>query len=208
MHDRPRTTATEAGLLAAIAERPVDDFPRQVYADWLDDQGRAERAELIRLQLALARDPSLAEERRREQELLAAHGQRWMDEELPGWDLRPTHEWMKREEVRPGQRLAAFRRGLVGVLFLSLDDFLKSGKEHAARVPTLARVQLTDRWPAPPPALHWRQVVSWRKGGQSDHAAGLPSSLSDRLLLATGSVNGQDFIATSADVAISQLSRA
>src|SRR3954462_11831644 len=90
MHDRPRTCATEAGLLAAIAERPGDDFPRQGYADWLDDQRRGVRADLIRLQLALARDPSLAEERRREQELLAAHGQRGGGGELPGWDLRPA----------------------------------------------------------------------------------------------------------------------
>src|SRR5262245_11285594 len=114
------TSATETGLLAAIAERPADDFPRQVYADWLDDQGRGERAELIRLQLALARDPSLVEERRREQQLLAKHGMQWVQEELPGWGLRLTCDWITREEAQRGQRLAAFRRGLVGALFLPL----------------------------------------------------------------------------------------
>lgn len=45
----------EAGLLSAIREAPADDLPRLVYADWLEDQGRHERGELIRLQLALAR---------------------------------------------------------------------------------------------------------------------------------------------------------
>ncbi|MBY0231499.1 MAG: TIGR02996 domain-containing protein [Gemmataceae bacterium] len=45
----------EAGLLLAIREHPSDDLPRIAWADWLDENGRSERAELVRLQLALAR---------------------------------------------------------------------------------------------------------------------------------------------------------
>lgn len=41
-------------LLDAIAATPDDDEPRQVYADWLDDQGRHDEAGRIRQQLALA----------------------------------------------------------------------------------------------------------------------------------------------------------
>jgi uncharacterized protein (TIGR02996 family) len=37
-------------FLQAILEAPTDDLPRLVYADWLDENGEHERAELIRLQ--------------------------------------------------------------------------------------------------------------------------------------------------------------
>ena len=47
----------ETAFLAAILERPEDDFPRLVYADWLDENGDPARAEFIRLQLQLAREP-------------------------------------------------------------------------------------------------------------------------------------------------------
>jgi uncharacterized protein (TIGR02996 family) len=42
-------------FLRAIIEHPDDDGPRLVYADWLDEQGQAARAELIRVQCELAR---------------------------------------------------------------------------------------------------------------------------------------------------------
>lgn len=41
-------------LLAAILAHPDEDTPRLVYADWLQERGRGERAELIRLQCAIA----------------------------------------------------------------------------------------------------------------------------------------------------------
>jgi len=41
-------------LLAAILAQPEDDTPRLVYADWLDEQGEAERGEFIRVQVAIA----------------------------------------------------------------------------------------------------------------------------------------------------------
>lgn len=58
---------TEAALLRAVLDRPGDDLPRLVYADWLDEQGTPEataRAEFIRRGVALAiagkEDPFLA----------------------------------------------------------------------------------------------------------------------------------------------------
>jgi len=42
-------------ILRTIVENPADDAPRLVYADWLEEQGRPERAEFIRLQIALGR---------------------------------------------------------------------------------------------------------------------------------------------------------
>lgn len=41
-------------LHAAILADPDDDLVRLAYADWLDEQGRAERAEFIRVQIELA----------------------------------------------------------------------------------------------------------------------------------------------------------
>ncbi|HUR53454.1 MAG TPA: TIGR02996 domain-containing protein, partial [Gemmataceae bacterium] len=44
-------------LLAAILAEPDEDTPRLMYADWLEEEGRRERAEFIRTQIALARTP-------------------------------------------------------------------------------------------------------------------------------------------------------
>ena len=46
----------EAGFLADIAAHPEDDAPRLIFADWLEDHGQPERAELIRLQCRLEPD--------------------------------------------------------------------------------------------------------------------------------------------------------
>lgn len=96
-------------LYAAVLDRPEDDTPRLVLADYLDDHGEPERAAFIRVQVELARTPGppavntlvtavglLApglvepfrtpdphrekrrELRRRERELLDAHGVEWL----------------------------------------------------------------------------------------------------------------------------------
>jgi uncharacterized protein (TIGR02996 family) len=69
------------GFLSGIRAEPDDDAPRLVFADWLEDQGDAERAEFIRVQCELAR-PNLetgppSSLQRRERELLQKHGLRW-----------------------------------------------------------------------------------------------------------------------------------
>jgi uncharacterized protein (TIGR02996 family) len=45
-------------FLRAIIENPDDDSPRLIYADWLDENGDPDRAEFIRVQIALARNGS------------------------------------------------------------------------------------------------------------------------------------------------------
>jgi uncharacterized protein (TIGR02996 family) len=64
-------TAEEAAFLKAIAADPEEDAPRLVYADWLEENGQPARAELIRVQVRLARmsdndpdQPALAVRRR------------------------------------------------------------------------------------------------------------------------------------------------
>jgi uncharacterized protein (TIGR02996 family) len=44
----------EQAFLAAVLADPQDDAPRLIYADWLDEQGRCEQAEFIRVQMELA----------------------------------------------------------------------------------------------------------------------------------------------------------
>ena len=70
-------------LRAAIVARPDDDLPRLVYADFLEEGGHDDRAELIRVQCELGRRPT-AELRRREAELLAAHKPDWRVPGLTG----------------------------------------------------------------------------------------------------------------------------
>src|SRR4051812_26584351 len=105
------------GLLQEVLDAPRDDAPRLVSADWLEDHGESDRAELIRVQCQLARleagDPLAAfAPRRREHELLAAHHAQWK-KEVPAW-------------VQP---YSAFRRGFVGHLRCSLSDFLRKGPD-------------------------------------------------------------------------------
>jgi uncharacterized protein (TIGR02996 family) len=72
---------TEDALFAGIVEDPEADGPRLVYADWLEENGRPERAELIQAQCRLEAlseaDPSHAALARRVDELLAAHRTEW-----------------------------------------------------------------------------------------------------------------------------------
>jgi uncharacterized protein (TIGR02996 family) len=72
---------TRRAFLEAILADPEEDGPRLVYADWLDEQGEAGRAEFIRVQCARsllpAEDPRRDELARREAELFAEQGEAW-----------------------------------------------------------------------------------------------------------------------------------
>jgi uncharacterized protein (TIGR02996 family) len=70
-------------FLRAICEAPEDDAPRLVYADWLDENGDADRAEFIRRHVHLGRNPDDVGAGHRCAELFRAHGRRWVAE-LPG----------------------------------------------------------------------------------------------------------------------------
>ncbi len=110
-------------MLAAVIAAPDDDLPRLVYADWLDDHSFAERAEFIRVQVALAY-PTLGPDGtgdsglryrqvRREQELFDAHAYEWFPVpagNVLGWGLflpGDSNEWPD----RPGS--CVVRRGFV-----------------------------------------------------------------------------------------------
>jgi uncharacterized protein (TIGR02996 family) len=100
----------EQAFLHDIAVSP-DDTPRLVYADWLEDNGRTERAEFIRLQCELARtppgSPGQREREARVHELLTAHEADWIEPLLLIDGVRWT-----------------FVRGFAIVCGLSLGDYL------------------------------------------------------------------------------------
>src|SRR4051794_31605614 len=99
---RPRKTPPApprpelVALLGACRDQPDDDGPRLVLADWLEDHGEPERAELVRVQCRLARGG--AEEdawltlHARERELLSQHRERWLAPfNKPGWFAQLQH---------------------------------------------------------------------------------------------------------------------
>src|SRR4051812_5415567 len=120
--------ADREGLLAAIAAHPEDDTPRLILADWLDDHDDP-LGEFIRLQMALEplrvprADPMeelirvrslegippgkewrdddwiVAQQIKREGELLAAHGAKWLGE---ADGLREEHANHFQPEFRRG----------------------------------------------------------------------------------------------------------
>lgn len=77
----------EDALIAGICSHPDDDTPRLVYADWLDENGRAEVAELIRVQCRLEangpHDPEYADLLACEEELGL-----WLPTHAPGPQLK------------------------------------------------------------------------------------------------------------------------
>jgi uncharacterized protein (TIGR02996 family) len=87
-----KTSPLAKSLLGAILASPNDDTPRLVYADWLEEQGDAARAEFIRVQCEKARLPKW--DRRwpllawRERVLLTCHGHLWRAELPPIDDVQ------------------------------------------------------------------------------------------------------------------------
>src|SRR5262245_39308893 len=113
---------SEADFFRAIRNDPDDEGLRLVYADWLEESGDAARAELVRVQCALAPlstdDPRRWPLVRREVELLADHGARWR-QGLPSW---------------PGLRLH-FDRGVPGAVTTSFEAFWAHAEELFAAAP-------------------------------------------------------------------------
>jgi uncharacterized protein (TIGR02996 family) len=71
----------DEAFLQSIIEAPSDDTPRLIYADWLEENGDAPRAEFIRLQCRMATtragEPEHSELLDREWELLTVYRKRW-----------------------------------------------------------------------------------------------------------------------------------
>jgi uncharacterized protein (TIGR02996 family) len=122
-------------FLQAILENPDDDGPRLVFADWLDDHGRPERAEFIRVQCELARMAVFNERRRylqaRQERLLLAHGQKWLRQD---WPLASN----------PTLHGRTFARGFVSELAVCGRDLWDAGVRALVAAPTAAHLTSLD----------------------------------------------------------------
>jgi uncharacterized protein (TIGR02996 family) len=169
-------------FLRDIAEHLGDDAPRLVYADWLEEHGRPERAELIRLQCALPAlawdDPRRGGLTARQEELLAAHGETWREPAGVGSDApfeRGFQEvalvWrMCVREVATPDDLREATRTERGVLFLGVSWSVQSYRSRAV-VAEMVRAWLRGG-PAAPVAFYrvdlsdqecavWDGVAKW-----------------------------------------------
>lgn len=97
----PPLDARPADLFPAILERPDDDAPRLVYADWLDERagpGDADYAAFIRCQIELARLPACDSDPPCK---LLNEG---IPEEAQGWCLNCCHHGKRRDELLARER--------------------------------------------------------------------------------------------------------
>src|SRR5262245_60573944 len=103
-------------LLAAIRDNVEDDLPRLAYADWLEENGAADLAEVIRVECRLAGMPDNHPERRRlfrrDLELLADYKDEWVG------------------PIRRGCSFWEVRRGFLDEVSTSADNLL----QHAATI--------------------------------------------------------------------------
>ena len=115
--------STEAALLRTIRDTPDDDTARLVYADFVEEEGDADRGEFIRVQVALARlpehDPGRSALEDREHELLADNEARWLG--VPA-DSQGLVEW-------------EFDRGFVNEVAATPDFMLNEGTDLCAAHP-------------------------------------------------------------------------
>lgn len=130
-------------FLKQITAKIDDDDTRLVFSDYLEEQGKFERAEFIRVQVERARlspwDAAQIGLKIREQELLNEHGEKWL-KEMP--------------EI-PGVRWEGFRRGIVAeVAFANFEAFRTSAHVcraiapiEAVRVSWPRRRESTDNAP-------------------------------------------------------------
>jgi uncharacterized protein (TIGR02996 family) len=172
-------TAEERALLNAILAAPDDDLPRLVYADWLDENGRPERAEFIRLQCAWAKalhDPDRGDRvylADRLQDLVWAHGE-------DCWELPPAQQavvrWGEAERgfVNEAIVFAWEVEGTLDELFAvvpitRLTDFYTEGHDFEAFLgdPILNRLRHLGVIPDAYHAVEWyvrdvRQLIAHR----------------------------------------------
>lgn len=163
---------TDQHFLAAVLANPDDDTPRLIYADWLDEQRQGERAEFIRVQVAIAAEESYPGDRwcaeaggklrvgvadchkcrpcllrRREGELLKGP---------LGWDQSAV--WGKVTWAFKG--LWHFRRGFVETVEITADCWLA----HADAILAAQPVQHVTLMTMPNPRSLGARNTQWARG--------------------------------------------
>lgn len=186
-------------LVQSVLAAPDDDVPRLVLADWLDEHGRADYAEFIRVQCELAKEypthaerPDLAAEGWHRDDAAAAAGcggcrlldrQRVLWGRMPSIDLTgwappggaawATAPWVPHNPWAMAP-LAVVRRGFVDEVFASVRVFVADAARLFAAHPVRA-VRLTDVRPERIEGFEmtrdsgWTYFVGDAMAGQTPH---------------------------------------
>jgi uncharacterized protein (TIGR02996 family) len=183
----------QQALLRAVIDRPDEDAPRLVYADWLDEHGPAEpdraRAAFIRLQVEAARldeyDPRRLDLEGQAEALLnaqreAGEPRAWLAG-LEGWGV--NHHY------------TSFERGFPTVATVKPDELLDRGHELWAVTP-IRRLNTWEGWrPGTEPrdaafvrCPHLDRLRSLNVQGVPSSVAGLPA------LFASPHLAGLDYL--------------
>jgi uncharacterized protein (TIGR02996 family) len=143
-------------LIRSVLANPADDAPRLVYADWLDEQDRAEDAEFIRVQIELARlglDGAFHVDSQGQLQRLPAHIERLQERQLELWmggagrpDLpADLANWPMTVHPMRGQSLR-IRRGFVERVISFAEIYVEMAGRLFTRQP-VTHVRLVDLIP-------------------------------------------------------------
>jgi len=141
-------------LVRSVLATPADDAPRLIYADWLDEQGRAEDAEFIRVQVELARlgfDGAFHTDEhgglRHVPEQVVRLTERQLELWYDGFGRPDLPAALENWPIAPHQvrgPLVRVRRGFVERVSCRCGDFLAVAAELFGRQPVI-HVRLVDR---------------------------------------------------------------
>lgn len=149
----PDTCSDGKGLLQTIIEEPEADDLRLLYADWLEDNGEPERAELIRVQCEFAKHqpdadgfykmPYTVGGLNQQETRLLKKAQRWLNEDgVPGlWE-----SLVRGQTKRIAGNDCTWHRGFVEQVSVREEYWLQHGPSLVGLFP-LRRVRLRDRRP-------------------------------------------------------------
>jgi uncharacterized protein (TIGR02996 family) len=149
---------TEDDWLDSCADQPDDDLRRRAFADWLEERGDYDRAEFIRLRVALSRVPEDEEDQtqvKRAAELLDRHRTEWLG---PLVDLADAYDWFFHRGLPDALSLtdkgwsaesvaelvASTHLARLTELYLAFDKIGDAGVQAIATSPHLARLTLLD----------------------------------------------------------------
>lgn len=131
-----------------IAARPADDAPRLIYADWLEDHGEPERANVIRQMVRHPEEFIDSRDPGGKDWIAVIDACNWLERhgaaDLP-WRRDPDPSvfvW----EVHEGDNRAFWRRGFIAEVHCPLATWLAIGPGIVARH-AVETVRLTDRRP-------------------------------------------------------------